>query len=231
MDREEDRIMSSHQKRLPAPKHYPIDRKGVTYTPKIKGSRSSEDAIPATLLLREVLEYADTMKEAKAIVNDGNLLRNGEPVRDAREGIGVLDVVEIPEAEEAYRVIRKGDQLRFVPVTDAEKLLVKIVGKSAENGGYVYRLHSGENYRSEKEYGVGNSLILNGEKAKEIELEEGAEVLVIAGGHAGETAEVNKIHEMGMNPDTAVLQNGKEFETRLENLVAVEDVELGDIDG
>ncbi len=223
--------MSSHQKRLPAPKHYPIDRKGVTYTPKIKGSRSSEDAIPATLLLREVLEYADTMKEAKEIVNDGNLLRNGEPVRDAREGIGVLDVIEIPETEEAYRVIRKGDQLRFVPVNDADRVLVKITGKASENGEYVYRLHSGENYRSEKGYSVGNSLVLQGGDATEIELEEGAEVLVISGGHAGEIADVKEIHEMGMNPDTAVLENGEEFETRLENLVAVEDVELGDIDG
>jgi len=115
----------THQKRLPAPKHYPIQRKQNTYVSTIKGSRSSDNAVPAVLVLRDILEYADTEKEAKQIVKNGDLLRNGDPIRDIKEGIGILDVIEIPETEEVYRVIRKGKYLEFVDVEDSEKQQVK----------------------------------------------------------------------------------------------------------
>jgi small subunit ribosomal protein S4e len=216
----------THQKRLPAPKHYPIKRKQNTYVSTIKGSRSSENAVPAVLVLRDILEYADTEKEAKEIVRNGDLLRNGEPIRDIKEGIGILDVVEIPETEEVYRVIRKGKYLEFVPVEDNEKVAGKVVGKSVEGEDYVYRLHNGENYRTKDEFSTGSTLVFNG-GVEEIELEEEAEVLVIDGKHAGETAELTEINERGMNSNVGTVEeNGEEFETQLENLVAIEDLEV-----
>ncbi|MFB6292407.1 MAG: hypothetical protein ABEI58_03365 [Candidatus Nanohaloarchaea archaeon] len=217
----------THRKRLPAPKHYPISRKGLTYVSSIEGSRSPENAIPAVVLLREVLDYADSKKEAKKIVQDRNLYRNGEPVTDIRQGIGVLDVVEIPETEESYRVIRKGRNLSFVPVKDADKVAAKIVGKRVEDEEYVYRLHNGENYRTEDEYETGNTLVFN-DSVKEVALEEGADVIVISGQHAGETAELKEIHERGMDDDTGVVEAEEEFETQLQNLVAVKGIELGE---
>ncbi len=216
----------THQKRLPAPKHYPIQRKQNTYVSTIKGSRSSENAVPAVLVLRDILEYAETEKEAKEIVRNGDLLRNGEPLRDIKEGIGVLDVIEIPETEEVYRVIRKGKYLEFVEVEDSEKSAGKVVGKSVEGEEYVYRLHNGENYRTKDEFNTGSTLVFNG-GVEEFELEEGAEVLVIDGKHAGETAELTEINERGMNSNVGTVEeNGNEFETQLENLVAVGDLEV-----
>jgi small subunit ribosomal protein S4e len=213
----------THYKRLPAPKHYPINRKGVTYISKIKGSRSSEDALPTLLFLREVTGYADTKKEAKEIIRQGHVLRNGERLGSIREGIGILDVVELPETEEAYRVIKTTNGMKFVPVTDKDKVAAKITGKKAEGDEYVYGLHNGENLRTDKEYTTGNTLIMNN-SVTEVELEEGAKVLVIGGAHAGETAEVEEIVGRGMNPDTAKVSTG--FETRLENLVAVSDLQV-----
>lgn len=215
----------THQKRLPAPKHYPIQRKEGKYISTIEGSRSKEDAIPAVVLLRDVLGYADNKTEAKKIVRDGQLLRNGDKIRDIREGIGILDVFEIPETEEAYRVIRDGKDLEFVPVTDEEKAAAKIVGKETESDENVYRLHNGENHRTEKEYNTGNTLVFNS-SVTEVELEEGARVLVMDGKHAGKTSEIEEIQERGMKADTAVVEEG--FETRLENLVAVENLQLGE---
>ena len=216
----------THQKRLPSPKHYPIQRKQNTYVSTIKGSRSSENAVPTVLVLRDILEYAETEKEAKEIVRNGDLLRNGEAVRDIKEGIGVLDVIEIPETEEVYRVIRKGKYLEFVAVEDSEKSAGKVVGKSVEGNEFVYRLHNGENYRTKDEFNTGSTLVFNG-GVKEFELEEGAEILVIDGKHAGETAELVEINERGMNSNVGtVKENGNEFETRLENLVAIGDLEV-----
>lgn len=217
----------SHQKRLSAPKHYPIKRKENSYVATIKGSRSSESAIPAVVLLRDVLEYAETEKEAKEIIRDGNLYRNGDRVRDIQEGVGLLDVVEIPETEETYRAVRKGKYLKFIPVEDGDKVAAKIVDKREEGDRFVYRLHNGENYATKDEFQTGNTLVFN-DGVEEIELEEGAKVLVTDGKHAGDTAELEEIHERGMDEDTAMIVADSEFETELKNLVAIEDIEVGE---
>jgi small subunit ribosomal protein S4e len=215
----------THQKRLSAPKHYPISRKENTYISTVKGSRSKDNAIPANVFLRDVTEYAETDKEAKKIVRQGDILRNGERIRDVKQGIGVLDVVQLPKAEESFRVLRDGNDLEFVPTED-ERKAAKIVGKKVEDEEYIYHLHSGENYTSTAEHSTGNTLIFD-DGVDEVELEEGAEVVVLSGKHAGETAELEEINERGMNPDTGtVKENGTEFETKLENLVAVGDLEV-----
>jgi len=213
----------THQKRIPAPKHYSIRRKDNTYVSTIKGSRSKEDAIPVVVLLRDILEYADNEKEAKEIVKNGDLKRNGDTVRDVKEGIGILDVVEIPETEETYRAVRDGKYLKFIPVEDS-KVAAKIENKDVKGDRFIYRLHNGENYSTKDEYSTGNTLIFNS-GVTEIKLEEGAEALVVQGKHAGDVAEVKEMRTEGMQ-NTAVIKNDREFETDLENLVAVEDIKV-----
>ncbi|MFB6147819.1 MAG: hypothetical protein ABEJ66_02950 [Candidatus Nanohaloarchaea archaeon] len=217
----------THQKRLPAPKHYPVSRKGTKYVSTIEGARNSDNAIPAVVMLRDVFEYAENEKDAKEIIKDRAVLRNGEPLTGIRDGVGVLDVIEIPEADEAFRVLRDGRDLKFVAVTDEEKVAAKIVDKEMDGDQYVYRLHNGENYRSENEYSTGNTLVF-ASSTKEVEMEEGAKVLVMRGKHAGLVAELEEIHRRGMNRDTGVIVNGDEIETQLENLVAVENLQVGD---
>ncbi len=214
----------THQKRLSAPKHYPINRKNESYVATIKGSRDADSAIPAGLFLRDVLEYAESKKEAKEIVRNGDLLRNEERIGDIQEGLGVLDLVEIPETDETFRVVKNGDNLDFVPVDDGE-VVAKIVEKSQEEGEFVYRLHNGENYRTKDDFQTGSTLVFNG-GVEEVELEEDAEVIVIKGQHAGDTAVIQSIERRGMNPDTAIIENDTTFETQLENLVAVTGLEV-----
>lgn len=211
--------MSKHQKRLPAPKHYPIKRKDYSYVASVTGSRSSEDAIPAVVLLREVLGYAETEKEAKKILEQNGLLRNGEPVKDVHQGVGVLDNVELPEADEQYRIIRNGEYLQFIPVED-EKVIAKITGKSVSGDSRIYRLHNGENYRTKDEYSTGNTLLLN-DSVEEVILEEDQKVLVIDGKHAGETGTLTEIQEEERKSDIGVIEGEKEFQTGIENLVAI----------
>jgi len=218
--------MTKHQKRLSAPKHYPISRKENTYVSTIKGSRNSENAVPTVLLLRDVLEYADNEKEAKKIIRNGDILRNGDKIRDVKEGVGLLDVIELPKTEEAFRAVRKGDRIEFVPVEDKEKVAAKVVGKDQKGDDLVYRLHNGENYNTGDEFETGSTLVFNG-GVNELKLEEGAKVLVVDGQHAGETATLEEIQERGMNEDTGTISHEEnEFETQLENLVAIGDIEV-----
>lgn len=215
----------THSKRISAPIHYPTERKGLTYVSELKDSRSPDNSVPAVLMLRDILEYADTKKEAKKIIRNGEILRNGEPLRDVKEGIGVLDTVKIPEAEETYRVFRRGTEMVFEQVEDGGKHVAKIIDKEVEGEKYVYRLHNGENFSSNEEFNVGSTLVFNGEGAEEVPLEGGKKVIATEGSHAGKKSELEDIKQRKMDKDIGVTDR---FETLLENLVAVQGFETGD---
>lgn len=215
----------THQKRLSAPKHYPIERKQEKYVSNIKGSRESGSAIPVVLLLRDVLEYAETEKEAKEIVSNGQVMRNGDKIKDIQEGVGVLDLVEIPEADEKMRVVKRGRNLEFVQV-DSGSAVAKITGKTDQGEANVYRLHNGENYSTKDDFETGNTLVFD-EGVEEVVLEAGAQAIVVEGKHSGEMVGVEKVEERGMNPDTAIVSGDEtEYETQLSNLVAVTGVQV-----
>lgn len=213
----------THQKRISAPKHYDIKRKGLTYISTAEGSRPQDDSIPVLLFLREITGYADTKKEAKKIIRDGQITRNGDPVNDIRDAVGLMDVVKIKETGEAYRILPGKDSLVFAE-TDDERPAAKITGKSMEEGDFVYRLHSGENFRASEEYPTGATLVFGEPEC--FGLEEGAQVLILEGGHAGKTAEIQELHGRGMRPDTATVSAEKEFEIQQDSLFALGDLEV-----
>lgn len=214
----------SHQKRLSAPKHYPVDRKGLTYTTTAEGSRSSENGIPAVIFLREVTGYAETKKEAKEIIRNGDLLRNGDRIGDVRDTIGIMDIVELPGTGEVFRVVPRSEGLQFEETED-DRVAAKIEAKRVEGDEYIYSFHNGENYQSEEEYSTGTTLIFNDE-VESAELEEGSEVVILAGKHAGKDAEIKELHGRGMRPDTATVETDTEFEIRQDKLMAKGDLEV-----
>jgi len=215
----------SHQKRLSAPKHYPVDRKGLTYTTTAEGSTSPDQGITAVVFLREVLGYAETKKEAKQIVRNGKLVRNGATIGDVRDTIGVMDAVEITETDESFRVLPRSESLEFRETGDSRRA-AKITGKKVEGEAFIYSFHNGENYRSEKEYSTGTTLIFDDEVSS-AEIADGEVVIILDGKHAGKIADVNSLHGRGMRPDTAIVSTDEsEFEIRQDKLFAVGDLEV-----
>ncbi len=215
----------AHQKRLSAPKHYDIDRKGLTYTTTTEGSRSPEQGIPAVIFLREVTGYADTKKEAKKIIRDGQLHRNGDRVTGIRDTIGIMDVIEISETGETYRMLPSSETLIFEETSD-DRVAAKVTGKTVEGDEYVYHLHNGENYRTSEEYSTGSTLIFNGD-AEEHEMSEGEEAVILGGQHAGKTAEIKELHSRGMKDDAATVETSDaEFEIRQDKLFVKGDLEV-----
>ncbi len=214
-----------HQKRLSAPKHYAIDRKGLTYTTTTEGSRSPEQGIPAVIFLREVTGYAETKKEAKEIIRNGVLFRNGDRIRNIRDTIGVMDVIEIEETEETFRMLPEAEGLVFQETND-NRSAAKVTGKTVEGEEYVYHLHNGENYRTEDEYSTGATLVFNGD-VEAFQIEEEGEVVILGGKHAGKVAEVKELHSRGMRPDTATVETQEsEFEIMQDKLFAKGDLEV-----
>ncbi len=214
-----------HQKRLSAPEHYPVSRKGLTYTTTTKGSRPASEGIPAVIFLREVTGYAETKKEAKEIIRKGQLLRNGDRINDIKDTIGLFDIVELTATEEIFRVLPQKKGLNFVETEDARPA-TKIKGKTRQGEKFVYHLHNGENYMSSEAYSTESTLIF-GDEVEEAEMKEGENVVVLSGQHAGKKATVHEIHKRGMADDTATVETAdSEFEIQKEKLFATGGIEV-----
>ena len=209
-----------HLKRYKAPKSWPIHPKEDTWTVKPSaGSHSINSSIPLTLVIRDVLKLADNSREAKRIINSGNVLVDGRVVKDYKFPVGFMDVIEIPKTGESYRVLldRKG-RLQLDLIDDSSAKLSKIVNKSTIKGGKTQlNLHDGKNVIIDEDaYSVGDVISLKvpeQEIAEVYPLQEGATVLVTGGKHTGELGTVSEIIEnKSSNPNTIIIENSSKDE-------------------
>jgi small subunit ribosomal protein S4e len=189
--------MSRHQKRVAAPKSWPIARKTHKWVVKTNpGPHNKEQSIPLAIIVRDLLKHANTMREVKRILNAGNVLVDGRVRKDPKFPVGLFDVVSIPKNNEYYRMLQtsKGKlELRKLDNPDARKLC-KIVNKTTLKGGKIQlNLHDGTNLLGTNEHKPGDSLILSlPEKniVKHLKFTEGNLAIVIGGQHSGEIGRI-----------------------------------------
>ena len=68
-----------HLKRYKSPKHWPIDPKEDKWTVKPSaGPHAIESSLPLLIVIRDILGLADNSREAKRIINNGEILVDGE---------------------------------------------------------------------------------------------------------------------------------------------------------
>lgn len=209
-----------HLKRYKAPKSWPIHPKEDTWTVKPSaGSHSIEDSIPLTLVIRDILKLADNSREAKRIINSGNVLVDGKVVKDYKFPVGFMDIVDIPKTGESYRVLLdRKSRLQLDLIEDNTLKLSKIVNKSTIKGGKTQlNFHDGKNLIVDEDvYSVGDviSLKVPENEINEIyPLKEGAIVLVTGGKHTGELGTVSEIIEnKSSNPNTIIIENNAKEE-------------------
>ncbi|HDM89168.1 MAG TPA: 30S ribosomal protein S4e, partial [Candidatus Bathyarchaeota archaeon] len=97
---------SLHLKREASPPFWPIHRKKFVWTVKPRpGPHPVSRCIPLLLIIRDILGFAETRKEAKKIISQGKILVDGRVRRDDRYPVGLMDVVSIPELKMNYRVL------------------------------------------------------------------------------------------------------------------------------
>ena len=226
--------MTKHQKRLSVPKSWPVERKTETFTVKADAGPHGEEGVPLVVLLRDVLGYVDSKKEARYALNQGSVLVNGDAVSDEQRPIGMFDIVVFEERGEQYRVFPdEGGRLALTSIDAdaADAKLGKITGKQQVTGGETQlALHDGQTLQLDdaSEYAAKDSVVVDFE-ADEIvahfPYEEGALVTAVRGSHAGEIGEVSDIdvtHGSGSNT-VAVEQEDGSYETVEEYVVVIDE--------
>jgi len=98
---------SRHLKRLAAPEFWPLLRKEAVWTVKPSpGPHSISKSLPLLIVIRDVIGYAKTYREARKLIAEGHFKVDGRVRRDYKFPVGLMDVLETVDTGELFRVVR-----------------------------------------------------------------------------------------------------------------------------
>jgi small subunit ribosomal protein S4e len=136
-------------KRKPAPRFWPIHRKEAVWIVRpSSGPHSLEKCLPLSIVLRDILEVAETRKEAKKIVTQGKIYVDGKVRLKDDFPVGLMDVISIPDMSKFYRVLPSHKGLFLSPISkeEASFKLMRVEDKTTvKNGNSQIALHDGTN--------------------------------------------------------------------------------------
>ena len=191
-----------HLKRLKAPRTWSIERKVATWTVKPSpGPHAISKSIPLLLIIRDILGFADTGREAKKIISAREIFVDGVPRQNHKFPCGLMDVISIPKMEKYYRILFNNKGILKLVEIDKERAqwkLCRIENKTTTKGNKIQlHLHDGVNILSENNaYKTGDVLKLNipsKEIAELVSFEKDTLALIIGGRHIGEVAKIEDV--------------------------------------
>jgi small subunit ribosomal protein S4e len=219
-------------KREQSPAFWPIKRKQMTWAPRTKpGPHPRERSLPLVTIIREILGYAKTAREAIHIINTGKVKIDGIVRKEHRFPVGLMDVLQIQGADNIFRILpepNRGLTPKPIDQKEAGFKLCKIVGKRTVDGGRIQlNLHDGRNLivqareprqKTDGEFSVGGAIQLGLPEQKiirSVAFQPGALGLVIDGRNQGLSGKI-----VSINPGTHARQKivriatvAEEFET------------------
>jgi small subunit ribosomal protein S4e len=140
---------STGLKRKPAPRFWPIHRKEFVWVVKPSpGPHSLQKCLPLAVVLRDILGFAQTRKEAKTIVSQGKIYVDGKVRREDHFPVSIMDVISISDADKFFRVLpsQKGLTLHSIGKDEAIFKLCRIENKTVTKNGHVQlNLNDGSN--------------------------------------------------------------------------------------
>ncbi|MBI4143405.1 30S ribosomal protein S4e [Candidatus Woesearchaeota archaeon] len=209
-------------KRLAAPKTWQLARKQFKFTIKpAPGPHRQKEGISLGTLLRDVVAHANSGREAKKILNASHVKIDGKTRNSLRFPVGIFDVVEFPNINEAFRVITdKNGKISIVKIKKEEASVkpCKITGKTAIKGKVQLNLFDGSNILTDnKAYKVGDTLLLELPQkkiTKHLKLDKKSAIFLTGGKHIGETGQIediagNKI--IYKNPSGELVETSKKY--------------------
>ncbi len=193
--------MSKHNKRYNSPsKMWGIPTKQYHWAPKVRpGKHTKDKSVPLLVLVRDILGYANTAREAKRIIGERKVLVDGKPATDHKAPIGLMDVISIPEIKEHFRLMfDQHGKIRLVPISEGQEKwkLCRVENKTIlKNGEVQYNLHDGRNIRSEDANAHKTKDVLKIEIPEQLIMEKlpfktGSLAIITGGKHIGELGKV-----------------------------------------
>lgn len=222
----------NHLKRLNVPDTWSVRRKGVKFVARPKsGKHDSEFAIGIGVLLRDHLNYAETMKEVKLMLNNEKVLINGRRVFDYRFNCGLFDILEFEKTGERFLVLNNKFNRYIAVEWNSDASYAKIKRKSIIGGAkYSLGLSNGYNVLVDKKkfdsVSRGDTVMYDFKKSKiqsVVNFKEGVYAYVYRGNHVGLGGKVKEIVKFyGMSPDEIKIDvDGQEVQTSRENCFAI----------
>lgn len=190
----------SKMKRLSSPRFWPIQRKSHKYVISLTpGPHSLKNSMPLGVFIRDILKYAETLKEVKILLNQGIVKVDNVVRKSYRFPVGFMDVVSI--GEENYRVSadKKGLVFKEIDAKEANTKLLRIRNKHSIRGGRTQlNFHDGTNTIVEdgKKYNTNDVLILDINKKsieKILPFRKGSTAIIIEGSNKGQTGKIEKV--------------------------------------
>lgn len=192
---------NNHLKRLASPKTWRVKRKGTKFiTKQVSGPHRIDMGIPLNVLLKEALNYANTTREVKKIINTGEIKIDGRVRKDFRFPVGIFDTVEFTSTNEHFRIVlNKKGKISIIKINKEESSVKphKIIGKTIVRGKLQLNLYDGKNIFVDKDgYKVGDTVVLSLPEqkiSKHLKLEKKTTIFLMGGKHIGEMGHVEDV--------------------------------------
>lgn len=160
---------SRHLKREMSPKFWPIHRKEAVWSVRsTPGPHPAEVSTPLIVVIRDVLGFAETAREASMIIRKGKVCVDGKSRKDDRFPVGFMDILELPDADQRYRILPgHGGRVIFHNISkeEASFKLCRIVNKlNVKKGSTQLTFHDGRTIiltENSDSYEVNDTVKLN----------------------------------------------------------------------
>ncbi len=194
---------SKKLKRQMAPQFWGIARKDKRFVITVKpGPHKKSDSVPTAVFLRDMLSIVTTLREAKASIYSGKVKIDGVVRKSLHHAIGLMDVIELQNIPEIYRLVPTEDKLlKPIKINESEKSkkLVRVTTKTTLNKGKLQiGFHDGRSVISDTKVSIGDTCLIQVPEQKIIEvikLETGCQGLVTRGSNAGQIGKIETIEE------------------------------------
>ena len=194
---------SKKLKRQMSPLFWKINRKDKRFVITVRpGSHPKNNSIPSAVLLRDTLNIVTTLREAKSSIYAGKVKVDGVIQKSLHHSIGLMDVIELENANDIYRLVPKNGQTLFpikINENEKSKKLVKVKSKTSIRGGRTQLgFHDGRTVITDTSANVGDTCLLQIPEQKildVIKFEKNSQVIIIKGTNAGRVGTINEIKE------------------------------------
>ncbi len=194
---------SKKLKRQMSPMFWKINRKDKRFVITVRpGSHPKNNSIPSAVLLRDTLNIVDTLREAKSSIYGGKVKVDGVIQKSLHHSIGLMDVVELENTSNIYRLVPKNGRILFpikINENEKSKKLVMVKSKTSISGGKTQLgFHDGRTIITDTSVNVGDTCLLQIPEQKildVIKFEKNSQVIIIKGTNAGRVGTINEIKE------------------------------------